>query len=158
MVPVTVTSPAFDGGGFIPSKYTCDGIDVRSAVSGIGLPAGTDSIAILCDDPDAPVGDWVHWIAYNVPPDMNGIPENFSGRVREYRGVLEGLNDFRKEGWGGPCPPRGVHRYFFKVFFLDTLLEDRRGISKLEFLRAVKEHMLGYGELIGKYQSGGGKG
>ena len=152
MIHISVTSTAFAQGGSIPPKYTCDGADVSPDLSWDVIPDGTKSIAILCDDPDAPVGDWVHWIVYNIPPDMNGVPENFSRRIREFLGVREGMNDFRRESFGGPCPPQGVHRYFFKVFFLNTLLDEKRGMTKAGLLAEVQGHVLGYGELVGIYQ------
>lgn len=152
MIHITVTSTAFSHESLIPSKHTCDGADMSPDLSWDGIPDGTMSIAILCDDPDAPVGDWVHWVVYNIPPHMNGIPENFSRRVREFSGVREGVNDFRRENYGGPCPPQGLHRYFFKVFFLNTLLDEKRGMTKSDLLAEVKGHILGYGELVGKYQ------
>lgn len=152
MIHVTVTSSAFSDGGTIPEKHTCDGADISPPLAWDTVPDGAQSIAILCDDPDAPAGCWTHWISYNIPPDMKGVPENFSAQVRNYRGVREGLNDFRKESYGGPCPPKGVHRYYFKVFFLNTLLDEVKGMKKNDLLKAVDGHILGYGELLGRYQ------
>ena len=149
---INVTSPAFSNGGMIPGKFTCDGPDVSPPLSWSHLPKGTRSIAMICDDPDAPVGDWVHWVVYNLPADSDGLSENISADEIRRMGGKEGINDFRKTSYGGPCPPGGVHRYYFKVFALDDVLSLSWGVSKGELLRAMKGHILGQGQLVGKYQ------
>lgn len=152
MMNVVVSSPSFSDGDFIPEKYTCDGVDISPAIFWDKVPEGTASIAILVDDPDAPRGDWVHWIVYNLAPDMKGIPENFSQQISSFKGVREGLNDFSRKSYGGPCPPHGVHRYFFKVYFLNTLISESNFFTKQDLLKAVAGHVVGYGELVGKYK------
>jgi Raf kinase inhibitor-like YbhB/YbcL family protein len=143
---IQVTSSAFSEGETIPKKFTCDGENVSPALSWTGVPQGTKSLAVIADDPDAPVGDWVHWVLLDLPLDLNGLPEGASGL-----GVA-GLNDFRKPGYGGPCPPKGKpHRYYFKVYALDTLLGLKIGATKAQAEAAMKGHILAQGQLMGRY-------
>lgn len=148
---IVIKSSAFENGGMIPSKYTCDGEDISPPLEWDSLPEGTKSIAIISDDPDAPMGTWVHWVIYNIPPDKKGLDENVP-KVRELPdGARQGMNDFKRIGYGGPCPPYGVHRYYFKIYALDTLLDLPPGATKKELLKAMEGHILAKGELMGKY-------
>jgi Raf kinase inhibitor-like YbhB/YbcL family protein len=139
-----LTSPAFAEKGFIPAQYTCQGPDVSPALLIEGLPAGTKSLTLIVDDPDAPGGMWVHWVVFNIPPTKN-IPQ---GAVPG----TEGNNDFRKTSYGGPCPPQGVHRYFFKLYALNTLLPLPAGARKKEVEAAMRGHIIGQTTLIGLYE------
>jgi Raf kinase inhibitor-like YbhB/YbcL family protein len=154
-VPMTiqVTSTAFGYGGNIPKKYTCDGEDVSPSLSWSGIPEGTKSIALICDDPDAPVGTWVHWVLYGLSADTTSLPEGVPTQGVLDNGPKQGKNDFRKIGYGGPCPPRGpAHRYFFKVYALNCEIKLDAGATKKELVKAMEGHILAEGELMGKYQ------
>jgi hypothetical protein len=141
-----VTSPAFEPGGRIPKKYTCDGENVSPPLKWSGVPTETKSLALIVDDPDAPIGTFVHWVLYDLPPDLDSLPEGVRGMG------TEGINDFRKTGYGGPCPPRGSeHRYFFKVYALDTTTGLKAGVSKRDLENAMRGHILAQGQLIGIY-------
>src|SRR5438552_10676499 len=113
-----ISSPAFQAEGKIPSKYTCDGINISPPLEWKDPPAGTQSFALIHDDPDAPSGDWVHWVVWNIPPAKSGLPENFPKDKELKDGTRQGMTDFGKIGYGGPCPPSGSHRYFFKLYAL----------------------------------------
>jgi Raf kinase inhibitor-like YbhB/YbcL family protein len=149
---ITVTSAAFGEGDMIPRQYTCDGKDVSPPVSWSGVPEGTKSLALICDDPDAPMGTWVHWVLFNLPGNADGLPEALPGSKTLDNGARHGKNDFRRFGYGGPCPPGGTHRYYFKVYALDTLLDLEPGISKQDLLKAMDGHVLAEGQLMGRYQ------
>lgn len=149
MGTITVTSSAFKEGEMIPKKFTCDDRDVSPQLSWTGVPAGAKSIALICDDPDAPAGTWVHWVLFNLPATTTGLPE---GIAKLPGGALQGINDFRKITYGGPCPPGGTHRYYFKVYALDTVLSLKERASKGDLLRAMEGHILGQGQLMGKYK------
>ena len=151
---LTVKSGAFQHGGLIPSQYTCDGRDISPPITWSEGPAGTKSYAIICDDPDAPVGTWVHWVIYDIPPDVTSLPEAVPSKKTLDNGAEHGINDFKRLEYGGPCPPGGTHRYFFKVYALDTLLQKGPGLSKKELLRLMEGHIVAKGELIGKYRRG----
>lgn len=140
---LVITSSVFENDGFIPSKHTCDGDDVNPPLNIKGIPEGAESLVLIVDDPDAPMGTWDHWIVWNIPP-VEKIEENT---------VLgtEGLNDFRKHSYGGPCPPSGTHRYFFKVYALDTKLDLGPNARKKNVERAMEGHILAKGEIIGLY-------
>lgn len=143
MRELVITSSVFENDGFIPSKHTCDGDDVNPPLNIKGIPEGAESLVLIVDDPDAPMGTWAHWIVWNIPP-VEKIEENT---------VLgtEGLNDFRKHSYGGPCPPSGTHRYFFKVYALDTKLDLGPNARKKNVERAMEGHILAKGEIIGLY-------
>src|SRR5262249_46672194 len=154
---MTLKSPAFQQNGHIPSKYTCDGEDVSPPLAWEGAPNGAKSLVLIIDDPDAPDPKapkmvWVHWVVYNMPPDTNSFPEN-AGKARSPQGASLGLNDFKKTGYGGPCPPIGRHRYFHKLYALDIML-DLRDATKSQIERAMRGHVLANAELIGTYQKG----
>ncbi len=151
IMKMILTSPAFQPGGMIPPKYTCDGNDVSPALAWSGIPDGTRSIAIICDDPDAPGGDWVHWVIFNIPPDATGLPEAQSEGRNPGGNLRQGINDFGNPGYGGPCPPGGVHRYYFKIYALDTFIDQPGGCTKKQLLAAMKDHVIAAGELMGRY-------
>ena len=147
-----LSSTAFHKEGMIPDKYTCDGADVSPSLAWGSAPEGTKSFALICDDPDAPMGTWVHWVYYDIPPETEGLPENVIPKEHPANGGVQGINDFRKIGYGGPCPPGGTHRYFFKLYALDTLLNLSPGATKAQLLKAMEGHILGQAELMGKYK------
>jgi Raf kinase inhibitor-like YbhB/YbcL family protein len=147
-----LTSSAFSEGAMIPNKYTCDGADVSPPLNWGALPAGTKSLALVCDDPDAPVGTWVHWVYYDIPAETEGLPENVATDERPAQGGTQGINDFRKMGYGGPCPPGGTHRYYFKLYALDTTLNLSPGATKKQVLKAMENHIIGQTQLMGKYR------
>ncbi|MEE8509586.1 MAG: YbhB/YbcL family Raf kinase inhibitor-like protein [candidate division NC10 bacterium] len=147
-----ITSQAFEAGGMIPAKYTCDGPDLSPPLRWADPPAGTQSYALIADDPDAPVGMWVHWVLWNIPADASGLEENLSKSASLPNGAKQGTTDFRRIGYGGPCPPSGTHRYFFKLYALDTMLELPSSTTKRDLEGAMQGHILGQAELVGKYQ------
>ncbi len=149
---ITLSSPAFEYGEYIPSIYTCMGKDISPPLRWNGVPPETECIVLICDDPDAPMGTWVHWVIYNIPPDSKGLPEGVPRIKRLKDGSLQGLNDFRKIGYGGPCPPGGVHRYFFKIYAVDKMLKIGPGASKRKVLELIKGHIISKGELMGKFR------
>jgi len=141
-----ITSSTFQEGAMIPRKNTCDGENISPSISWSGIPAGTKSIAIIMDDPDAPMGTWVHWVLFNLPAETTQLAEN------SHATGVEGINDFNKIGYGGPCPPKGSnHRYYFKVYALDSVLVLEKGSSKKALEKAMQGHILAKGELVGKY-------
>ncbi len=151
-----IISPSFMHKHEIPARHTCDGLNTSPPLEWTGLPVGVKSLALIVDDPDAPNPDaprmtWVHWVLYNIPPDSHGLPE---GTVAESlpRGTLQGLNDWQHIGYQGPCPPIGKHRYFFKLYALDTLLPDMKHPTKAALEKAMRGHVLVQSELIGLYQ------
>ena len=150
-VSFSLKSSAFTEGATIPKKYTCDGPDISPALEWSGVPAATRSLALIADDPDAPVGTWTHWIAGNIPPD-HSLSEEVQKTETLADGTRQGKNDFRRIGYGGPCPPPGKpHRYFFKLYALDTKLDLKPGASRSELESAMKGHVLAETHLMGKY-------
>jgi len=149
---ITVTSAAFQEEGMIPEKYTCDGPNISPPLAWSPVPAGAKSIALICDDPDAPMGTWVHWVVFNLPGDTKGVPEGVPPREHLENGATQGVNDFGKTGYGGPCPPRGTHRYFFKLYALDLKLDLSGRVTKERLLKAMVGHILAEGQLMGKYK------
>ena len=147
-----LTSPAFSEGEMIPARYTCDGSDISPALSWSGVPKTAKSLALICDDPDAPMGTWVHWVLFNIPADAVGLPAEISSAATLENGARHGKNDFRRLGYGGPCPPGGTHRYFFRLYALDTALDLDSGITKAQLVEAMQGHILAEGQLMGKYQ------
>ena len=149
----TISSSSFQNGANIPKKFTCDGTDVSPELRWSSPPAGTQSFALIADDPDAPVGTWTHWVLFDLPAETTSLPENVAKVEELPTGGRQGRNDFRKIGYGGPCPPPGKpHRYFFKLYALDTRLNLKPGASKQEIEQAMQGHILGKAELMGKYQ------
>jgi Raf kinase inhibitor-like YbhB/YbcL family protein len=149
---LTVTSDAFQEGQMIPSDYTCDGRNQSPLIRWTKAPAGTQSFAIIVDDPDAPGGDWVHWIVYDLPPTIDMMPRGIPAVDKLANSEKHGTNDFGKLGYGGPCPPSGVHRYVFKVYALDQMLGLEAGLKKKDLLKAMDGHILGMGKLVGTYE------
>ena len=150
-----ITSPAFKEGSMIPAKYTCDAQDISPPLEWNKVPAGTKSLALICDDPDAVVGTWVHWVVYNIPPDASKLDENIKGEKEFSNGMIQGSNDWPRIGYGGPCPPSGTHRYFFKLYALDTLLDLKPGATKAQVLKAMNGHVLAEAQLMGRYKRQG---
>src|SRR5437899_1133794 len=153
---LTITSTAFTPDGAIPSLYTCEGKDISPPLGWSGAPAGTKSFALVVDDPDAPdpaapKRTWVHWVLYNLPASADHIPEAVAPSALP-AGTLEGTNDWKRTGYGGPCPPIGRHRYFFKFFALDAALPNLNNPTKAELLKAMQGHVLATAEMIGTYQ------
>ena len=147
-----ITTRAFGGNGAIPKKFTCDGADVSPALAWSDAPSKTQSFALIMDDPDAPVGTWVHWVLYDLPSQAKDLAEDVPKQERLNNGARQGRNDFRKIGYGGPCPPSGKpHRYFFKLYALDTKLNLKPGATKPEVERAIEGHILAQSELVGRY-------
>jgi Raf kinase inhibitor-like YbhB/YbcL family protein len=144
-------SSAFTAGEMIPQKYTCDGPDVSPPLSWSDVPAGAKSLALIADDPDAPMGTWVHWVAWNIPPNARGLEEGVPKRDSLPNGMKQGTTDFRSIGYGGPCPPSGTHRYFFKLYALDTSLNLPPSTTKKDLEKALQGHLLQQVELMGKY-------
>ena len=149
-----VTSPAFQQGGKIPKKYTCDGKDISPPLKLGSVPKGTKSIALIMDDPDAPGRTWIHWVLFNLPPDTKELPEAMPAKSKLDKGAIHGQSSWgrRKIGYGGPCPPSGTHRYYFKVYALDKIIERNFRTSKVQLLKAMQDHILAWGELVGTYQ------
>jgi Raf kinase inhibitor-like YbhB/YbcL family protein len=142
---MALTSPAFNAGEPIPTKFSCDGEDISPELDWFGIPEGTVSLALIMDDPDAPVGTWVHWVLYNLPMDLSGLREGMTGVG------LDGTNSWNQAGYGGPCPPSGTHRYFFKLYALDIYLDLDPGADKGALEAAMEGHILGQAELMGTY-------
>lgn len=146
-------SPTFAAGGDIPVKHTCDGPDLSPLLRWSDPPAKTRGFALVVDDPDAPAGTWVHWVLYGLAAPIRELPEGVPARDTVPGLGSHGVNDFRKVGYGGPCPPRGpAHRYFFKLYALDTELALPPRKTKAELLKAIEGHVLGQAELMGRYQ------
>ena len=144
---ILITSTAFDEAGTIPVRYTCDGADVSPPLDWSGVLQEAKSLALITDDPDCPTGTWVHWVLFNLPASLNHLPEKAMPGVG-----IQGKNDFRKLGYNGPCPPKGKpHRYYFKLYALDTMLNLPAGATKAEVEKAMQGHILTQGQLMGKY-------
>ncbi len=139
-----VSSPAFENNKLIPAKYTCDGDDVSPPLTIGSIPEGTKSLVLIVDDPDAPMGTWDHWVVWNIPPTRSIAEGTVPG--------TEGLNTYRRHSYGGPCPPSGTHRYFFKVYALDTVLSLSSNATKRDVEKAMPGHVLAKGEVIGLYR------
>ena len=152
-MPFSISTPSFSQGGEIPRKFTCDGADVSPELTWTGPPAGTQSFALIADDPDAPVGTWTHWVLYDLPAPTTALAEGVSKVDEVPTGGRQGRNDFRKIGYGGPCPPPGKpHRYFFKLYALDRMLNLKPGSSKQDIEQAMQDHILGKAEVMGTYR------
>lgn len=147
---LSITSTAFAQGQPIPSQYSCDGKGISPALAWSGAPDGTKSFALIMDDPDAPMGTYVHWVIYNIPSSVAALPEAMSKDPKLANGSVQGPNSSGRAGYAGPCPPGGTHRYFFKLFALDTLL-DISSAGKDQLLKTMQGHILAQGELMGTF-------
>jgi len=153
---LTITSSSFRHNGDIPVRYTCDGNDVSPPLSWSGVPVGARSLALILDDPDAPDPKapkmtWVHWVLYNMPPGTTSLAEGMAAKNLP-KGSLEGINDWKRAGYGGPCPPVGRHRYFHKLYALDTILPDMNRPTKARLEAAMRGHIVSQAEIVGTYQ------
>ncbi len=150
---LTLESSAFVNNEYIPDIYTCSSVNYSPPLNWSDIPQGTKSFALICDDPDAPFGAWVHWVIYNIPVTIHQLDEHLPPIPEFSNGIRQGKNDFHKYGYGGPCPPPGgPHRYFFKLYALDTMLELSGDVSKGDLERAMKGHILDEATLVGLYQ------
>ncbi|PYJ00900.1 MAG: YbhB/YbcL family Raf kinase inhibitor-like protein [Verrucomicrobia bacterium] len=148
-----LTSTAFSEGEPIPAKHTCEGKNVSPALKWSGAPAGAKSFALIADDPDAPVGTWVHWVLYDLPASATELAEDLPKGQFLPNGAKQGINDFRHLGYGGPCPPPGkAHRYFFKLYALDAALDLKPGASKKDIEQAMDKHVLAQTQLMGTFK------
>ena len=152
---LTLTSPVFKHNGSIPAHHTCDGADVSPALAWSGVPPDAKSLVLIIDDPDAPdpaapQTTWVHWVLYNLPPGVAGLPEGIAGSLPA--GALQGLNDWQHTGYRGPCPPVGAHRYFHKLFALNAVLPDLNHPTKAALEKAMQGHVLARADLVGTYR------
>jgi Raf kinase inhibitor-like YbhB/YbcL family protein len=153
-VNILITSDAFQEGEAIPTKYTCDGDDLSPALRWSDIPPNTKSFALICEDPDAPSGTFTHWILFGLPPTVTELPEGVLAEERLANGAVQGRNDFKRIGYGGPCPPPmdSAHRYFFRLYALDTELQLRAGARREDIVPAMEGHILAKGHLMGTYQ------
>lgn len=150
-----IESSGFKEGAKIPSQYSCEGADFSVPLKWSGAPSNIKSFAIIMDDPDAPMGTWVHWVVYNIPPHVTALTENQAKEEKLNIGALQGMTDFKKVGYGGPCPPPGKpHRYFIKLYALDILLNLPSKATKQQLLGAMQKHILAQTQLMGTYQRG----
>jgi len=147
-----IESSAFKEGELIPSNYTCDGRDISPPLKWGDYPEGTASLVLISDDPDAPVGTWVHWVVYNIPPAVKEFAENVPSSQILENGAIQGTNDFGRIGYGGPCPPSGTHRYYFKLYALDTMLNIAPGATKNQVVEAMKDRVIAETQLMGRYK------
>ena len=149
-----ITSPAFSQGQPVPTQFTCDGENVSPALGFEDIPAEAKSLTLICDDPDAPMGVWDHWLLYNIPPATTGLPQNIAPEFMLPDGSVHGLNSWRNIGYGGPCPPSGTHRYYFKLYALDIKINLKAGADKGALARAMEGHILDEARLMGTYSRG----
>ncbi len=147
-----LSSSEFKEGSSIPSKYTCDNIDVSPPLEWSQVPAGVKTFALICDDPDAPGATWVHWVIFNIPGSLRELRENIPATETLQNGAKQGKNDFGKIGYGGPCPPGGTHRFYFKLYALDRDLDSKPGITKKDLLKSIEGHILDEVHLMGRYR------
>ena len=155
---LSLSSPAFSPGGYLPALFTCEGRDLSPALDWTGVPEGAKSLVLIVDDPDAPDPrapkmTWVHWVLYDLPPSARGLPEGVAAKDLP-AGTRQGTNDWKRAGYGGPCPPVGRHRYFHTLYALDTVLPDLGPATKAEVEAAMKGHVIAHAELVGTYQKG----
>jgi Raf kinase inhibitor-like YbhB/YbcL family protein len=146
-----VKSEVFKAGAMIPEKFTCEGEDISPHLSWGKVPDSTKELALICDDPDAPMGTWVHWVIFGIPPTTTNLPENFP-KADTAMGAKQGKNSFGKIGYGGPCPPPGsTHRYFFKLYALNKTLDLKPRVGKADIVKAMEGHIIAQGELMGRF-------
>lgn len=148
---LTLSSPAFGSGQRIPRKYSCDGEDVSPPLSWTGIPSETKSLALIVEDPDAVVGIWCHWVLFNLPATAENLPENVARIPELTDGTRQGSNSWKRIGYGGPCPPGGTHRYFFRLYALDSSLDIPAGVTSGKISQSMKGHVLGEASLMGLY-------
>ncbi|MCI0553175.1 MAG: YbhB/YbcL family Raf kinase inhibitor-like protein [Anaerolineae bacterium] len=150
---ITITSDAFENGQSIPAKYSCNGRNISPALAWTNPPDGTQSLALIMDDPDAPIGTWVHWVLYNIPAGTRSLQEDLpiTGKNVDPSAIYVGKNSSGKIGYDGPCPPGGIHRYFFKLYALDTTISLLPGATKEQVLKEMQGHILAQGELVGTF-------
>lgn len=149
---LNVSSTAFTAGQAIPAQYTCKGQGISPPLAWSGAPAGVKSFALIMDDPDAPMGTFVHWVLYNLPAASGALPEAIPAGPKLTDGSVQGSNSAGRSGYTGPCPPSGTHRYFFKIYALDVLLDPGAGAGKEQLLRAMDGHIVSQGELMGTFR------
>ena len=148
-----IKSAAFSNGAVIPRQYTCEGRDISPELRWEGAPVGTVSFALICDDPDAPMGVWVHWVIYNIPAVAGGLPDGIAMSESLKDGIRQGYTDFKRTGYGGPCPPSGKpHRYFFRLYALDTMLAIKGKVTKESLFFAMQGHILAQADIMGTYK------
>jgi Raf kinase inhibitor-like YbhB/YbcL family protein len=147
-----LTSSAFAEGAMIPVKYTCDGQDTSPPLVWADVPGGARALTLICDDPDAPAGTWVHWVAFNLTPETGGLPEGVPPDNTPKTGGVQGTNSWRRIGYGGPCPPGGTHRYFFTLYALDNTLSLASNATAKDVQAAMKGHILAEAQLMGRYK------
>ena len=148
-----IFSSSFENGELIPGKYTCEGENVSPEICWEGLPEEVNSIALICDDPDAPSGDFVHWVVFNIPPKLNGLPEAISTENITNIGALQGVTGYGRKGYNGPCPPAGLaHHYHFRLYALDETLKAEETLTKYELLKRMEGHILATGEIVGLFK------
>ncbi|MBI4353772.1 MAG: YbhB/YbcL family Raf kinase inhibitor-like protein [Candidatus Omnitrophica bacterium] len=152
---LTLNSRAFSHGQPVPSIYTCEGNDISPPLAWSEPPSGTNSFALISDDPDAPMGTWVHWVAWNIPASSRGLPEAIATDAQLKDGTRQGTTDFGRTGYGGPCPPSGTHRYVFKLYALDAVLDLPPGATKAKLEAAMTGHLIAQTELMGTYKKHG---
>ena len=152
---LTLTSTAFQDGQPIPTRYTCEGKDLAPPLAWSDPPDGTKSFALISDDPDAPAGTWVHWVVYNLPASRRSLPEGVPADAQLADGTRQGITDFGRLGYGGPCPPNGTHRYYFKLYALNVMLSPVPGARKVDVERLMKGHVLADARLMGTYRRTG---
>ena len=151
-VHMRLTSTAFEEGGMIPAKYTCRGEDASPPLAWDGVPGAAKSLALICDDPDAPMGTWVHWVVFDIPPETRGFREGVPKTGKLVDGTAQGVSDFGTLGYGGPCPPSGTHRYFFKLYALDAKFGLTGRVTKERLLAAMKGRVIAEGQLVGTFK------
>jgi len=151
-VKLKLTSTSFEDGGMIPPRHTCDGANVSPALAWSGVPENAAALALICDDPDAPMGTWVHWVLYDLPPEVTELPEGVPTQEVLDSGARQGRNGSRGIGYAGPCPPSGTHRYYFKLYALDQRVDLSPGATKKQLLAAMEGHILAEGQLMGRYK------
>jgi Raf kinase inhibitor-like YbhB/YbcL family protein len=149
---IQVTSTAFKEGEMIPRKYTCRGENISPQIAWSNIPEGTKSFLLIADDPDAPMGTWVHWVVYNIPANFSELKERFPEDSKFPDGIMQGITDFGTTGYGGPCPPSGIHRYYFKLYAIDIILDVKPRLTKQEVLNEIEGHILAKGQLMGKFR------
>lgn len=152
VMSIQMQSSAFEDGGMIPRQYTCDGVDISPGLQWAAVPEETQSLALIADDPNAPSGTFVHWVLYGLSAERHELTENMPKDKTLPNGALQGVNDFGRIGYGGPCPPSGTHRYSFTLYALDTDLDLPPGQSRAALLDVMQDHILARGQIMGRYK------